>query len=351
MPEEPEKKEEREDADAGTLLKTAIDRLDSLHKRMDAMDDAMHRRDSEEEEEKEEAKSVAADKKHRKDAEEEEEEKKDDDDSIVMYRGNKAPTKKKDSRSDDDDDDAARKRKDARRRDDDDDDDARHKKDDDDDAKHRKDARRRDDDDDDSRKRKDDDDDDARVKRSRKDDDDDDSKKRKDAEEEEEEEKEHRSDSAISRRIARVERMLPKQLSDDDRAAFSDAQARADEIYHAFGSQAPAPMQGETLIAYRQRIANKLKEHSPAWKKTNLNIIAADNEAFSTVESAIYADAMTVASSPATAEPGTLRMITNISGGHEIHTFVGEPSAWMDPMAGPVRMHVTSINTPNRSNV
>jgi hypothetical protein len=327
LAEEHDKKEERDDADAGTLLKTMIDRLDSLHKRMDAM------------EEKEEPEPVAADKK-KKDSEEKEEKEerkdakeKEEDDSTVFYRGNKAPKKdaKKDSREDSEEEEEKEDRKDSRRAKDDsrEDDDSR-KKDDD----SRKDSRRRDDEDEKEEKR----DDKARKM------------KRDDEEEDERDDDDSRRDRAdssdIRRRIDRVERMLPKQLSDSDRAAFSDVQATADDVYHAFGKRAPGPMSGESLMAYRQRIVKELKQYSPTWKEVNIYAIA-DDKGFEAIERTVYSDAMAVAHSPATVEPGTLRMITKMSGGHEIHTFEGEARAWMDSMAGPVRMHVTNINTPN----
>lgn len=317
MPED-KKEEERDDAAAGTLLKTAIDRMDALHKRLDSMEEERKadraRKDSEEEERKDAARkdsereeredAMRADK-SRKDSKEEErddkarkdskeEEKEERDDSTVFYRGNKAPKTKSDSEEERED---SRHRKDSEERED---------------SEHRKDAKHRED------------------------------KARKDSEEEAMAD----SFSKVAERIARVERMLPAQLTDEDRAKFSEVQARADSVFHAFGSVAPAPLQGETLLAYRQRLTNSLKSNSKTFKDVNVYAIG-DAVAFGAIEDVVYNDAMSVAMSPATAQPGTLRAISKKSGGHEFITYVGDPAAWMNDFAGPVRQYATAINTPN----
>jgi hypothetical protein len=333
----------RDDASAGKKLTKFITdataALDSLSKRMDAMekrrrddddddrrkdddddrrrakkddDDDDRRKDDDDDDKRKDddlpeggepgdPKIKAADKKKRKDAEEEEEK------------------EEHEEKCDDDDD----KRKDAlppaflKKKGKKDDDDRRRAKDDDDD-------RRDDDDDDDDDKRKDDDDDDKRK-------DDDDDRRRKDS----------RSDSDTRRRLKRAEdalqdviRAIPKRRTDDDINALADAQARADEVYTALGKRgAPRYLDGEDLMGYRRRLARDLKKHSEEWRDVNLHEITS-NKAFDILERRIYADAMNVAMTPVTAEPGTLRAITKRSGGHEITEFVGEPRAWMNDFAG-----------------
>ncbi len=315
MAEEHKKEEERDDASAGTLLKTVIDRLDAMSKRIDAAEEKREdksRKDSEEEERKDRARKDSkeedrkdeseederkdarrrVDAKHRKDESEEEEEREDkarkdakeedEDDSTVFYRGNKAPKSesKKDSKEEEE-------RKDS---------------------------------------------------------------KRKDAKEEKEEEREDAIADSVSKmaaKLERVERMLPAQLSDEDRAKFSEIQARADSVFHAFGSSAPQALQGETILAYRQRLANAMKAHSKTFKDVNVYAIG-DSVAFKAIEDVIYNDAYSVAMSPSTTTPGTLRPISKKSGGHEFITYVGDPAAWMNDFAGPVRQYVTAINTPNQ---
>ena len=165
--------------------------------------------------------------------------------------------------------------------------------------------------------------------------DDDDAKKKADA----------KADSDIAKRIADVEAKLPKAMSDADYSAMQDAQAKADSVFQAFGQHAPRFMQGESLLAYRLRLAENLKQHSKTWKGFDLSKIADSEATFAEVERGVYADAMSAALHPTDLPGGTLRMISRSSGGHEIHEFVGEPRAWMDDIAGPTRQFVTNIKT------
>jgi len=152
----------------------------------------------------------------------------------------------------------------------------------------------------------------------------------------------------LEKALGDVTLSMPKRRTDKDFHAVSDAQARADEVYVALGKRgAPRPLDGEDLMTYRRRLARDLQPHSGEWKDVNLHAIADDN-AFEVLERRIYTDAMAVAMAPVTAEPGTLRPVTRRDGGHEITTYVGEPRSWMDAFAGPVRMHVTSINNGNQ---
>jgi len=159
-------------------------------------------------------------------------------------------------------------------------------------------------------------------------------KKRKDAEEEEMK----AADAAdIRKRIADVERMLPKQLSDAEYAKFSDAQAKADSVYQAFGDSAPRPLNGEGLMAYRRRLARGLQKHSAKLKEVNLGKIV-DSVAFGYMEEQIYSDAMAAAMSPVDLPRGALReMKRPDTTGRIISTFVGEPRAWMGSHAAPRR--------------
>ena len=80
-------------------------------------------------------------------------------------------------------------------------------------------------------------------------------------------------------------------MTDADYAAMADSQVRANRLYLMHGAQgAPRPLDGETLIAYRRRLATGLKEHSKAWKDIDLKVIA-DDAAFSNIENTIYSDA------------------------------------------------------------
>ena len=290
-----EETEDRDDASAGTQLKKFIAdasmAMDSIAKRMDAMEERFAKKDEKEEEEKKDEardmpRETSASKDSKKDESEEEEEKKD---STVIYRGNKAPSpNRKDEKEED--------RKDAE-------------------EKERMDAK-------------------------------------KDAEEKESREDAARKDSASDERLKRLEAtlgdvvaVLPKKRSDDEYHDMCDIQARADEVYSAFGQRsAPRFMDGEDSLGYRRRLVRDLKKHSPDWKDVEIHKIA-DEGAFSVMERRVYADAMNVARSPVTAEAGTLRAVHKTGpGGHQITEYVGETSAWFEAFSGPVRQYVTSIS-------
>lgn len=147
--------------------------------------------------------------------------------------------------------------------------------------------------------------------------------------------------------IKRVEALLPKQLSDADYAAMADAQARADTVFSAFGGSAPRPLDGETLPAYKRRLAVKLKDHSPIWKAVDLAAIA-DAVAFGVAETQIYADAMSAALNPVDLPADQLRsIVTTDSTGRKITTYAGRPSAWMSGFSGQ-RQRLIGIRNTNR---
>lgn len=162
-------------------------------------------------------------------------------------------------------------------------------------------------------------------------------KAKKDAEEAEKD-KARKDAEDIRKAMADMAARLPVQMSDADYAERATAQARADGVYIQFGKQAPAPMAGETPLAYRVRLLNGVKDHSKTYKDVALDKIAiADKAAFEAMEPQIYHDAEIVARSPATVPVGELRCIERKEGGHTIRDWVGEPAAWMNQFAGPVK--------------
>ena len=180
---------------------------------------------------------------------------------------------------------------------------------------------------DDSAKKSDDDDDDKKddafpLKKAK--DDDDDDKKKDDA---------VKDDAADLRRqiqdqatvIKRLEALI-KPRSDDEHAAFADAQARADTVFNGFGQRAPRPLDGEILIDYRRRLATKLKPHSKIWGNVKLSVLP--EEAFGIAENQIYTDATTAATNPVDLEAGELRMVTKIdpATGVRSNVFYGKES-------------------------
>lgn len=135
-------------------------------------------------------------------------------------------------------------------------------------------------------------------------------------------------------KIRDMERQLPKQLSDRDYSMMADAQAKADKVFSAFGDAAPRALNGEDLLAYRKRLAKGLKKHSDQWKNVELSNL--DESVFDIAESKIYTDSMEAALHPSESDGGGLReVIERQRGGHEISTFYGKPSAWMNSFRTP----------------
>jgi 8-oxo-dGTP pyrophosphatase MutT (NUDIX family) len=153
------------------------------------------------------------------------------------------------------------------------------------------------------------------------------------------------AESDVRKRISDVEARLPKQMTDADFAAISDAQVKYDRVNLMHGKRASRPMDGETLLAYRRRLASDLKEHSPSWKGIDLRTIA-DETAFGNIESIILADAENAALHPAAPPEDYLREIVNEDiTGRKISTFVGKPSAWMKDFTAPKRRLVGIRNS------
>lgn len=132
----------------------------------------------------------------------------------------------------------------------------------------------------------------------------------------------------LSQRLDDLAAKMPKVLAEADRDAFADTQARADTAYHALGSVAPRPMDGEDLISYRHRLAKGVQQHSATWGKISLGTLGA--EAFGVAEAQVYADAMVAARNPTDLAEDELREITRTdTTGRRITSFVGKPGAWM----------------------
>jgi hypothetical protein len=313
-------------ASVDTMLADAISKMDAMNRRLDALETGEgHKnpikgdgaKDDDDDDKKDDSKKADAKKADAKKAD-----------------AKKADAKKADDDDDDKKDDATTPKN--RILDDDDDDDKKDdalsvKKGDDgeleikhepEDKKAKKDASKKD-----SAKKADakkadakkaDDDDDDKKDDDTKDDDDDDDDKKDDA---------AKADSATLRRmiqdqavtIRRLEALM-KPKSDDEHAAFADAQARADAVFNGFGQRAPRPLEGEALLDYRKRLATKLKSYSPVWKSVKFSRL--DDEAFGIAETQVYADAISAASNPTDLEAGELRQVTKTDPSTGVRTIV-----------------------------
>jgi hypothetical protein len=314
-------------ASVDSMLADAIAKMDAMNKRMDALEtgggsrdpikgDASKKSDDDDDDKKDDSRKADA-----KKADDDDDDKKDDgisgvknricdddddkkDDAFQVKKGDdgeleikhepedkKADKRRKDSAKKADSKKADAKKADAKKADDDDDD-------------------KKDDDDDDDKK------DDAFPPKKVKDDDDDDKK-----------DDTAKADSvALRRQIAdqaatlrRLEALL-KPKSDDEHAAFADAQARADAVFNGFGQRAPRPLEGEAIIDYRKRLATKLKGYSTAWKSVKFSQLP--EEAFNIAETQVYADAVSAATNPTDLEAGELRQVTKTDPSTGVRTIV-----------------------------
>lgn len=134
---------------------------------------------------------------------------------------------------------------------------------------------------------------------------------------------------------------------DSPRSEFTAAQARAQPTYQVFGDSAPAPLQGESLHAYRCRLQKPFQPHSKRFKDSDLSKVG-DPLALSLVEDSIYSDAATAFNNGSTVPAGQLRYVTTPDpSGRPITRAVGDISAFMDQFNPPVR-HVRKFLTPGR---
>lgn len=136
----------------------------------------------------------------------------------------------------------------------------------------------------------------------------------------------------LRRKIADLERKMPKALSDKDYLEMGNIQAKADGVYSIFGDSAPRPLDGENTLMYRRRLAADMlksdKVCDPSLKK--LSIAGMSAEMLDFVEPQIYADAQKNGRNPTDLPHDVLREIVNTDPtGRRITTFAGKPSAWM----------------------
>lgn len=146
----------------------------------------------------------------------------------------------------------------------------------------------------------------------------------------------------LSLQLSDLSGRMPRPVGDADYRTMTDAQVKADNVFAQFGLRAPRFQDGEQPRAYRNRLANDLKKHSPNWK--DIDIVAINDETFERVEQQIYGDASTQASMPEAVPVGQLRPVTRtLPSGHIQTTYNGQPAAWMDQFA-PTRRYVKKIN-------
>lgn len=183
-----------------------------------------------------------------------------------------------------------------------------------------------------------------------------DAKKDESEEEELKKERESREDAArkdaqISELRAQLDELrawkteATREESAEEQNAKASAQARADSVAAMFGDRAPAPMPGETSLAYRRRMAQRFQKHSPTYKDSAVG--AYDAAALASAEDRIYADAVNTARTTPAAAPGVLIPVVTREAGRDITRFHGDIGSWMQHfMTG---AQVGKINRPRNA--
>jgi 8-oxo-dGTP pyrophosphatase MutT (NUDIX family) len=148
----------------------------------------------------------------------------------------------------------------------------------------------------------------------------------------------------VLKEVADLRTRIPKDVTDADHAALTDAQSRADGVFNELGQRAPRPMLGETVGEYEHRVGGILKVHSKQWKDIDLSKIG-DSATFKIALGTIYADAQEAGRHPTDLQPGELRQVTRIDRGtgRTVHEFFGANS-FVNQFKAPARL-VTFIGT------
>jgi 8-oxo-dGTP pyrophosphatase MutT (NUDIX family) len=140
-----------------------------------------------------------------------------------------------------------------------------------------------------------------------------------------------RENADLKAKLAAMEssiKSLTTPLSVSDRDALSAAQARWDSVAQMLGDTVPAPLHGESPIAYRQRLASRFQKHSDKFKGIRLDSL--DGVVFDTVEEQIRMDAQAYAKSPAVSPTGRLiPIVRRDEAGRQITEYSGDMDAWL----------------------
>ncbi|HDR8968897.1 TPA: hypothetical protein QDB32_000523 [Burkholderia vietnamiensis] len=124
-------------------------------------------------------------------------------------------------------------------------------------------------------------------------------------------------------------------LSDEEEAAIADAQVHADSVYQLHGQRAPRPMERESLLAYRRRLAKGLQKFSDSQKDVKISAIN-DAQYLDYVEKQVYADAAKAAQSGITMKRGLQKIEKRNQYGQISFEYVGDIGSWLADSSLPV---------------
>jgi hypothetical protein len=113
-------------------------------------------------------------------------------------------------------------------------------------------------------------------------------------------------------------------------------QSDADRASSAWGKDAKHPWDGESIAAYRRRVAREHQQHSAAWRDVDLHTLS--GQSLRNATSQIFADSI-AASSCGESYGETLREVRrrDPDTGHLIKEYYGSPMAWMSQFCPPRR--------------
>jgi hypothetical protein len=127
-------------------------------------------------------------------------------------------------------------------------------------------------------------------------------------------------------------------------SVLAEIQSEAQRASDAWAKQTVHPWEGESVTAYRRRVAKEHQQHSPLWKNVDLHTLS--GQALRNATAQIYADSIAASTSP-DSYPDTLieRINVDRATGQRMITFHGNPSAWTNQFKSG-RQYVTKFRTP-----
>lgn len=144
----------------------------------------------------------------------------------------------------------------------------------------------------------------------------------------------------LQAQIDALSRQAPAVLAPEMRQKMVGHQAKAERVAQAFGDSQGAPVfvNGEAEHDYRVRLLSKYQKHSKRYKDSDLAKVL-DESVFSTIEDAIYADAMAAAEHPADVPANVLipRIRKDATGLARFKDYLGQPGACWNRFKLPTR--------------
>jgi hypothetical protein len=117
-------------------------------------------------------------------------------------------------------------------------------------------------------------------------------------------------------------------------SVLAHIQSAADQASSAWGKSAEHPWQGESIVAYRRRVARPHQSYSAAWRDVDLATLS--GQALRNATAQIFSDSIAASCSPASYGEEVLREVRrrDPDTGHLVKEYYGQPRAWLRQFAG-----------------